>query len=160
MIFSPDYDNVYDRVFTINDTESRNVAYVAGQGEEEERTIAIVGEENTGIGRREIFVDARDLEDPAELPDRGTTKLAELQPITSYECSVAGSGYREDWDLGDYVTIIDREYGAWITEQVVGVQETEDSNGKMVIPTFGAPEKTIAEKLSAALSSGSGNIGR
>lgn len=160
MIFSPGYDNVYAREYTINDTESRNTAYVAGQGEEEKRDIAVVGAENTGISRREVFVDARDLEDPTLLPARGKTKLADMRPVTSYECSVVESGYREDWELGDYVTIIDREYGTWLTTQVVEAQETADANGETVTPTFGTPEKTVAEKLSAATGNTSGGSGR
>ena len=150
MIFNPSYDNVYAREYTINDTESRNTAYVAGQGEGAERDIAVVGADNTGLGRREVFVDARDLQDPTQLPARGETKLADMQPVTSYECSVIEYGYREDWDLGDYVTIIDREFGTWLTTQVVEAQEAADANGETVTPTFGTPEKTVAEKLSSA----------
>lgn len=149
-IFSPDYDNAYGRTYTYNAMSSRNTAYVAGQGEGAERDIVVVGGDNTGMNRMETFVDARDLESAADLPERGETKLAEMQTVSSYTCSVVADQYRQAWDLGDIVTILDKEYGIQINRRVEQVEEAADTNGDTITPTFGAPEKTVADQLAEA----------
>lgn len=157
VLFSPDYDNLYQRVYTYNATESRNTAYVAGQGEGADRDVVIVGDENTGMDRMETFVDARDLEDASELPERGETKLASMQPVSSYTSSVIPRGYETDWDLGDIVTIQDREYGLQLDRRVDEVEESSDASRDLITPTFGAPEKTVADRL--AETTGGGAMG-
>ena len=62
MIFSIDYDNVISREYVSDVSEFKNTAIVAGQGEGADRKITLVGNENTGINRYEMFVDARDIE--------------------------------------------------------------------------------------------------
>lgn len=158
VLFSDIRENVADREYTLNDTESRNCAYVAGQGEGAQRTIVTVGEEHTGGDRMEVFIDARDVENAADLPERGRTKLAAMLPEESYTSSVLG-GYKTQWDLGDYVTAYDEEYGITLLEQILEVEEDLDENGYTVLPTLGIPEKTIGEKIDAggaAESSGGG----
>lgn len=80
VLFSESRDNIENREYVLNDTESKNCAYVAGQGEGAARTVVTVGDEYTGFDRKEVFVDARDLENAADLPERGRTKLAGMQP--------------------------------------------------------------------------------
>ena len=74
MIFNVDYDNVTNREFISDISEYKNTAIVAGQGEGAERRIRYVGNENSGLERYELFVDARDIEDDTALPDRGKSK--------------------------------------------------------------------------------------
>ena len=155
-LFSPGFDNLHQRVYTYNATESRNTAYVAGQGEGADRSVAIVGNENIGMDRMEVFVDARDIEDASELPERGEAKLASMQPVSSYTSSVIPRGYGTDWDLGDIVTIQDREYGLQLDRRVDEVEESCDASRDLVTPTFGAPEKTVADKLAETSGGGAG----
>ena len=63
MIFNVDYDNVTNREFISDISEYKNTAIVAGQGEGAERRIRYVGNENSGLERYELFVDARDIEE-------------------------------------------------------------------------------------------------
>lgn len=154
VLFSPDYDNLYQRAYTYNAAESRNTAYVAGQGEGADRDVVIVGDENIGMDRMETFVDARDLEDASELPERGETKLASMQPVSSYTSSVIPRGYGTDWDLGDIVTIQDREYGLQLDRRVDEVEESSDASRDLVTPTFGVPEKTVADRLAETTGGG------
>lgn len=67
MIFNVDYDNVTNREFISDISEYKNTAIVAGQGEGAERRIRYVGNENSGLERYELFVDARDIEDDTAL---------------------------------------------------------------------------------------------
>jgi hypothetical protein len=86
----------------------RNVAITAGQGEGKDRTIVVVGDtEKTGYARREMFIDARDIEDDDELPDRGAQKLAESQKITGVTVTFNNNGAFQigtHFNVGDFVT--------------------------------------------------------
>ena len=122
-------------------------AITAGQGEGADRKIVVVGDEAEGVDRYELFVDARDLEDESQLPDRGKVSLAEYASVDSYSSTVDASQYQTKWDLGDIVATIDREYGVDMDERVVEVTEAFDENGYTVSPTFGTAQKTILEKV-------------
>lgn len=154
MIFNREYDNVYDREYVSDMSEYKNCAVTAGQGEGAERRITVVGDENAGMERYELFVDARDIEDDAQLPDRGRSRLAEYTCVDSYSSTVDDSQYKSKWDIGDIVATIDREYGVYMNERVVEVTESFDGDGYSVVPTFGTVQRTIIEKVQAANSVG------
>lgn len=147
MIFNVEYDNVTNREYVSDMSEYKNCAVTAGQGQGTDRRIQIVGDENTGIDRYELFVDARDIEDDTQLPDRGKTKLAEKSRIESYSSDVDAGNYKIKWDIGDIVVTIDREYGVFMNERIVEVTESFDEKGYIVSPTFGVIRKTILDKV-------------
>lgn len=153
MIFNVDYDNVTNREYISDMSEYKNCAVTAGQGEGADRKITVVGDENAGLDRYELFVDARDLEDDSQLPDRGKSKLAEYACADSYSSNVDDSQYQTKWNLGDIVVAIDEEYGVFMNERIVEVTESFDENGYAVSPTFGTIQKTIIEKVQDASSS-------
>ncbi|MDQ9752222.1 hypothetical protein RFZ03_16400, partial [Acinetobacter baumannii] len=80
-----------NREYISDISEYKNTAITAGQGEGADRKIHIEGEENAGIDRYELFVDARDIEKEEQLPDRGKSKLAECVEVNSYSSAVDGS---------------------------------------------------------------------
>lgn len=157
-VFRRSYGNIQKAEYILNDSTAKTTAYVAGQGEGAARTIYVEGAGNTGTGRREIFVDARDVEDAAGLPDRGRTKLSELTPQESFEVTVTSEWYKRRWDLGDIVTVIDEDTGLTLTERITEVEEAQDSNGYEVVPTMGIPE-TGARGTSSGFTSGGGGGG-
>lgn len=154
-VFRRSYGNIQKAEYTINDSTTKTTAYVAGQGEGAARTIHVEGAKNTGTERREIFVDARDIEDASGLPDRGRTKLSELSIQESFDVTVTTEWYRKKWDLGDIVTVIDENTGITLTERITEVEEAQDSNGYEVVPTMGIPE-TGARSTSSGVTSGGG----
>ena len=105
---------------------------------------------------REIFVDARDVEDAAGLPDRGRTKLSELTPQESFEVTVTSEWYKRRWDLGDIVTVIDEDTGLTLTERITEVEEAQDASGYESVPTMGVPESNSSGTSSGSSSGGSG----
>lgn len=122
---------------------SKNVARVAGQGEGELRDVEEVwteAVEPTGYDRREVFVDARDLEDPALLPDRGVAALAETAEEDTFSVVVAPQGsfqYPVDFDLGDTVTVRSADYGLERAAQIVAVgQKTGSEDGGTTTTTI------------------------
>ena len=89
VVFSPKFENIANSNYLESKKEYKNVALVAGEGEGAERKTTSVGE-GSGLERRELFVDARDIstttEDNVTLSDeeykkqlaqRGDEKLAD-----------------------------------------------------------------------------------
>ncbi len=107
-------------------SQYKNVAYVGGQGEGEDRNIQkIVIDSPTGIQRREVFIDARDINEVTELDARGKQKLAGYALGESVDCVIRDGGsysYGVHYGLGDYVTIVDDLIGIQLTAQATGAK--------------------------------------
>jgi len=110
VMFSPEYGNVKLISFTDSNLNTKNVAYVAGQGEANLRTIQKVtkdGETYTGMNRREFVIDARDLDEEAKLIQRGNERLAEAGEemiLVIENLSTGPFSYGKDFYLGDIIT--------------------------------------------------------
>ncbi|MCB7106292.1 siphovirus ReqiPepy6 Gp37-like family protein, partial [Eubacterium callanderi] len=126
---------------------AKTTAYVAGQGEGENREILILGDDLTDVDRREVFIDARDIEqgESTALEDRGAAKLKEYQVTDSFEFEVITRDYRKKWDLGDITTFYDKDLDYLDNNQIVEIQETYEADGIKIEPTFGDPVKTITD---------------
>jgi len=137
VIFSPEFDNIRVLGYRESQLDTKNVAIVAGQGEAAERMIEIVGS-GSGINRREMFIDARDLEDAEGLIQRGNERLAELKETTVLEFETlpySNFKYMQDYDLGDIVTINYPEI-ATMDSRIIEVTEeitTAGENYKLVV---------------------------
>lgn len=108
--FSPEFGNISALRFRHSLMDSHNVAYVAGQGEAAGRILAAVNDTPapSHFGRREIFVDARDLDDVGLLPQRGRERLAEWGEEQALEFEFMRGGafeYQRDFELGDIVRV-------------------------------------------------------
>jgi len=112
VMFSPEFGNIRLISFSDSNIGSKNIAYVAGQGEADDRTIQEVTKDAgtyTGMDRREFLIDARDLDETAKLTQRGNERLAELGEEKIVEMENLSTGpfsYGEDFYLGDIVTVI------------------------------------------------------
>lgn len=58
--FSQDYDNISTTAYSKNDSNIKNIALIAGEGEGVERITATIGA-GKGINRHELYIDARDI---------------------------------------------------------------------------------------------------
>ncbi len=62
VVFSPDFENLINSNYLESRMNQKNVGLVAGEGEGSERKTYTVGTTtSSGLGRRELFVDARDI---------------------------------------------------------------------------------------------------
>lgn len=61
-IFSPDNKTVKKHTYTHDTSAYKNMAYVAGEGDGAKRKIVKVGDDFSGLNRREVLVDARDIQ--------------------------------------------------------------------------------------------------
>ena len=111
VVFSPENGNIKLVGYYESLLNSKNVAYVGGQGEANLRDVDEVAKDAgtyTDLNRREIFIDARDLDTTAKMLVRGNEKLAELGEENSIEIENINTEYYRfgyEYDVGDIVTI-------------------------------------------------------
>ena len=151
VVFSDKYDNLLKSNYTYDKTSLKNVCLIAGEGEGNERKTAtcLVGNP-TGLARREMYADARnvssnnggisDTEYYAALTEQGNEELTKTLITEVFEGEVEISNqykYKEDFNVGDIVTIENSKWGIFINTRIIDVIESEDENGIKLIPTFG-----------------------
>lgn len=169
VIFSTDLEDILSSSYYVNDQDVKTLAYVAGEGEGAERTHIISGNSaSKGLLRREMYVDARDLQSEISnedgtitkindedyrdmLNDRGTEKLAEHTVTESFEAKMRVMGnvqykYGVDYDKGDKVVIQDTELGVQVIGKVTEVSENYDDEYELII-TFGYSYPTLIQKV-------------
>lgn len=150
VVFSPDFENIVTSTYERNKQSLKNACNVAGEGEGAERKTYAIGTA-TGIERRELFVDARDLSSTVDdktltaaeynnlLITRGEENLAENTEEAIFEGDVEAIRqyvYKRDWYLGDVVTV-QNQYGITGNPRIMEILETDDSrDGYKVTPTF------------------------
>ncbi len=150
VIFSVGFDSIKAQTFVDSELGHKNLAYIGGQGQGAERLIIKIGQELTGLDRLETFVDARDIEDALDLPDRGVQKLAELGKVLAFENEVLTNGpfaYGIDWDLGDIVTATNKGWGVTLDTRITEATEVYEPGGFRLAATFGSAIPTLAEKI-------------
>jgi hypothetical protein len=149
VIFSSDFDNLKEESFTDSDLNYSNYAYVGGQGEGELREIAEVGTD-TGLDRREVFIDARDISNPSDLIIRGEEKLLDVASVQNFQAKVMPSAsfrYEEDWNLGDKVTIQNKKWGITMDAVITEVKEVYEPSGFKLEVVFGNSMPTLIRKI-------------
>lgn len=154
VIFSPKFDTLISSEWYLNSQYYKNVVLVHGEGEGNDRVRRVVyseEEEPSGLARREMYADARDLTSkyddgtdmtPAEYAEdldyRGYQKLAENSYVSAFDGKVEtsiGPQYGKNYNIGDYVTVIN-EFGLGSTAQVTEYIRAFDAQGYSAYPTF------------------------
>lgn len=155
VVFSPNFENIINSNYFSSKAGYRNVTLVAGEGEGASRKTTVVGSAS-GLDRRELFTDARDISSDtedgtlsdaeyiAQLRTKGLKNLADHMITTAFEGEVEVTRlfkYGEDFFIGDIVQIVN-EYGnensAYISELII----SNSDEGLSIYPTF----KTISKE--------------
>lgn len=165
VVFSESYENLRSTQYQRSQRFLSNIALVGGQGEGEERILVQVGD-GEGWNRKEIFVNAKDQHWEEELSEQDYIELliqkgwSALQPeVEFFEAEVDANGttrIRQDFDLGDTVSIEVVEWNKQIHVQVTEISEVFDSMGIRVIPIFGQSLSGIQNQVESD-TSGSGS---
>lgn len=160
-VFSKEYENLTEQVYTESDLDYANTALIGGEGEGAQRTFVAITS-GSGETRREIFVDAKDLriEDfgagyTDALTFRGQSKLNELSMRYTFDTTVNPHGnltYKIDFDLGQMVKVVSKTWGVTMTTRITEVEETYDADGQSISVVFGKAELTIAQKIRSDMS--------
>lgn len=153
VIFSSEYSNISNAIHTSNSISYKNVAYVGGQGEGIEREVVEVKKSNqSGLKRREIFIDARDIGESENLSDRGLSKLNQYDYIVNTECTIINKNliYERDWDLGDIGTI--KSNVSNMNLRITEVREIYEDSITIEI-AVGEVGSTVIEQINNSISS-------
>jgi len=175
VIFSPQFESLKQLTFVESDYNYKNFGYIAGQGEGELRRVVKVGDAE-GLSRIETFIDARDVAEQdenqqalpeaeiiAKLQQRGQQKLLEFAEEFFLEGQILTNSpfkYEIDYDLGDIVTIQNREWGITRDARIAEIKEIYEPGGFQIEATFGESRPTLIKKLKQELSQVSGEIRR
>ena len=167
--FSTDLEDILSSSYYSNNQDLKSVAFVAGEGEGAGRKTQISGD-NGGAGflRRELYVDARDLQSettnedgsttsltPAQytsaLIQRGDEKLSECRTTEVFEAQIRVFGdvqyeYGVDYQKGDKVTVRDKQLNVVVSARITEVEEDFDDEYALVL-TFGYSYPTMMQKV-------------
>lgn len=167
VIFAKAFDNVAKQSYTNDKSSYKTTAYVAGEGEGVARKVVTIGDEHEGLNRRELFVDARDLQAKYEddngqevilneeqyietLRKRGKAKQAEYQHVRTFTSDIdlmTRFIFGRDYFIGDKVTIRNDELGVVMHTRVTTAKETFDRSGYDLKIDFGNAIPTLIDKL-------------
>ncbi|MBY6270209.1 siphovirus ReqiPepy6 Gp37-like family protein [Parageobacillus thermoglucosidasius] len=173
VIFSPQFESLKQLSFVESDYNYRNFGYIAGQGEGEDRRVVEVGDAE-GLSRIETFIDSRDISEEdesgqalpeeqviAKLRERGQQKLSEFTQDFFLEGQILTNSpfvYEKDYDLGDIVTIQNREWGVTRDARITEIKEIYEPGGFQIEATFGESRPTLVKKLKQELAQISGEV--
>ncbi len=149
VIISRSFNNLIKYNY-VNDKQAyKNMAIVAGSGEGTERKVIYIKDELSGIDRRELFVDAKDLSDKdaegktiseseyiEHLRQRGSEKLSENKIDITNSCEAEPNGifvYNRDYFLGDEIVC---ESYMKFNERIVETTESDTASGVKTELTF------------------------
>lgn len=169
VIFSTDLEDILSSSYYTNNQDVKSVALIAGEGTGSGRRTMISGDDDSfGFLRRELYVDARDLQTeiydndgniltiPQDeydrmLGTRGKEKLAERKATELFEAKVRVIGdvqyqYGVDYFKGDKVFVHDSELDILITAIVAEATESFSDKYSLDI-TFGFSYPTLIQKI-------------
>lgn len=147
IIFSENKRNLFEGKTTNDNTNYKNVGYIAGKGENEDRLISVIGE-SSGFQRNEVLIDLNNIDDPIELKQEGEKKLKAYNEIKSIEGKVyqiPNMEYGKDFFLGDIVTI--ENDGITESKRIIQVKEIYERNNISVELGFGDKVPSLAEQI-------------
>lgn len=172
VVLSTDLSDILTDSYTLDATTWCNMSLVAGAGEGVQRKTSEVNGSLSGLSRRELFVDARDLQDYEEvitsegttrvpiatsvydgmLQERGKSKLGEVPLVESFDANIRMYGprayeYGVDYFLGDRITMQDPNLGIQVSTEISEVQQSWDENGYSLSLVLGTSAPTITQLL-------------
>lgn len=160
IIFSRNFENVLSQNYLESINNYKNVAFIAGAGEGEERKTLMVGEA-TALDRFELFVEAKDISNSKQIENsngemedvvmtdseyntlleaKGKEQLATYYKSTVFESVINNNSnceYRKDYDLGDIITFFDSKWKIKLDTRITEISETYTTEGLTLNITFG-----------------------
>jgi hypothetical protein len=138
--FRMEFANIHDYRYAEDRQNHRNTGYAGGQGEDERRLMYILGDENEGLDRHEVFLDCGNAETIDELLRLGGQRLSEFYEAKTIEMMALPRTFvfEKDYFLGDKVTVIISRLGLALDTRITSVKETwERASGHTVEARFG-----------------------
>ena len=148
VVFKPSFENIINSNYAEQNSVSKTITLVAGEGEGLSRVTRTIGS-GTGLLRKELYTDARDIQKEDGMSDetyyalldkRGSEKLKENKVQKSFdgECETTRMYvYGRDFNMGDCVQVAN-EYGMESPTRVTEYIWNSSSSGTTSYPTFEA----------------------
>lgn len=162
-IFSDSFRNIKNAQYDHDESDCKNVAYVAGEGEGAARIVIEVDiRPSPDEERRELWVDARDLQQHSDnvnytdaqyrdmLFQRGLEKLTEYNAIEKIDSNVdpdANLIYGIDFDLGDLCTYRYSDVNIECSKRITEIQEVLEGPKRTLSVIFGNDTATDFKKI-------------
>lgn len=159
IIFSIEYDNLNSSTYVLNDENYRNAALIGGSGEGLDRFYSLLRGQQSGLGLREIFVNASSIERKYKeegseeehtytdaqytemLNQQGKVELQKHLVTETFTGEINATfgvwKYGQDYFLGDVVTVQDNLIRKYINSRITEVTEVQDENGYAIDIVFG-----------------------
>lgn len=176
VMFSQSLSNIANTDYIVDRSKLRNTVYIAGEGEGTDRkwynidvNSDITFGERKGWNRKELWVDARDIQseqDNKKLTDaeyeelmkqRADEKAKDNDLSEEYKATVTDTTkqytYKKDYNIGDFVTVADEELGMEIDAQIINVTVTRQDDREIIDLefTYGSRIKDVIDKSEIAI---------
>lgn len=174
VVFSTDLEDVLSSSYYSNDEDKKTMAMVQGEDKGENRKTVYTGNVGgKGFDRRELYVDARDLQSEIHKDDgsvivlteqqylstlvqRGDEKLAECVISETFEAQIRQFGdvqyeFGKDFVKGDKVTVVDKQIGVQVSARITEVEEDFGEEYALVL-TFGYSYPMMLTKVKRMIS--------
>lgn len=150
IIFSKEFDNLTDSAYTYDTTAEKNTALIGGAGEDINRFYVLLAGGETGLDRRETWIDASTVnrEYDNESGEKATYSdsvyaemlkteamqgMEEMKTVESFSGTIDITNgnylYNRDFALGDVVTVQDNDIGKYVNVRILEVTEVQGENG-------------------------------
>lgn len=168
-IFSRDFDNVNEQEYEDSIDNYKNFIYVQGAADDagSQPVVTVDGGGKTGLELEEVFCDASDISRTYEdtsgtsqtitletylalLRTRGGTELEEYGESINFVSTInvlSNLKFKEDFNIGDRITCIEKNWGIKLDARITEVQETYQKGKKTIEATFGESLPTLVEKI-------------
>lgn len=168
-IFSRDFDNVNEQEYEDSIENYKNYIYVQGAADEagSQPVITVDGGSETGLELDEVFCDASDISRTYEdgsgnsqtialttylalLRTRGSTELQEYGQSINFVSAInvlSNLKFKDDFNIGDRITCIEKNWGIKLDARITAVQETYQKGKETIEATFGESLPTLVEKI-------------
>lgn len=165
VVLSTDMEDVLTSAYEVSIQDEKTIAFVQGEDSGSNRKSTTAGDEKkVGFDRKEMYVDARDLQSDSTsgspmtdseydkaMKQRGLEKLSEFVRTESFESSIrvfSGTQYKfgVDYFVGDTVTMQDTRLGVQVDAVISEAEEDYDDSYALNL-TVGYSNLTVLQKI-------------
>ena len=150
VIFSQDFENLVSSKFEHDEKTYKNAALIGGEGDGYNRFCCVLLPSETGIERRETFVDGSktskkykdsggtehtltDSQYQAQLKSIGAQKLAGLPILQTFDGEINLNSltfkYKSNYNIGDIITVQDSDTRLFVNTRIIEIIEVQDDKG-------------------------------
>lgn len=144
VLFSVDFSNIQSNNYVESKLDYKNVVYI--EGKTETKTIG----EASGLQRKEIYFTSEDAETEEQFTTVGLQKLQEYEEVRSFEGEILDQGafrYKKDWNLGDIVTLQNKEWNVTVDTRITELKKTYSEGGLFIDANFGNKVPTLLDQI-------------